>query len=956
MGNDTEVVGAEHLRQVLRMKCLLRRQVYLRTKLAKIENHAGSEKYVDGEPNPTENYVNHLVQCCKDQIEFCDWFFRCWRFLSTLFSKASGMPQAAGQSRLTIDHVVATFFETGKNIIMNFLSIDVESKALSKRRQPVTVAPLSARQSKRRRKMARGIDSLKNDPTRSIADQLLETIRNNSDAFLMSIADSMMKAICAFVIDPALTWKYNAERMLMHHEDVKMGKSVETTDSDSEESKDSVTNYVTLKEIQAAIETATNDLVLAQLETNPTKDLLQKKMEKIMRTEESARTLLSQVGNEDYGSSDGSDKVLTSLENIMSELEDSESPLRNVDPIGKLERPISRDTISDAIQWRDWLTKVWRATKIRERHAFIEDLGSSIEELPDLSNLSEVTESTQLVSQVADAKTKAEVMVDQAKIAASNGMALDDLWFSESSSGLRSIEGVEKAAALLTSNSCIVLNEEKLALRKDVLQWVQAAKEIMSNVDESGHNFEELEAIYQDLEGILKGRSKGRMKLLEGVYPNSKVEKEVERFAATDISAMDGSIVNDVSECYSKALNWKQRSESIISSLRLHGNPLAGKPTSSQKTPPMVDIKRIKDLLAEYKTLGVQLPHEFQVLEAVDKEAADWSNQLYAKLFQESIPLADCRSFLLEQRDLRPSGIIVDPARHLFDLMVENLTWHQRIQDSIKFAAAEVLEISKNNAIQADIDEKHTSLCIDRFYPLLVDGIEVIEAYAQATGLGDFASNLCDECEQILESFGLRRTSKAIQLEKLQPHPLGAQILSRVIGQSEQENEASPLFVMIWYSWHLFVCDFVSRSGTGRTVAESREHLGAPTLKDALELMTRQPKLPTTQNNSQAALLMRTKTIEIRQMEELIADAKGVQDGIRNLLSQSKELLKAGYQKADLVQQHLANLKEYLVSFRNQTKSNNGFSLDASLDRPLDDDVKTFSWFVSHFRELDIHQ
>mmetsp|Transcript_12615 Transcript_12615/g.30122 ORF Transcript_12615/g.30122 Transcript_12615/m.30122 type:complete len:2002 (-) Transcript_12615:73-6078(-) len=949
-GKQADVVGNEDLRRVLRMKCLLRRQVYLRTKLAKIENHAGSEKYVDGEPNPTETYVNHLVQCCKDQIEFCDWFCRCWDFLCTLFGTRSREAQAADQPRLTIDQVVATYFETGKNVIMNFLSIDVESK-VSKRRQPVAYAPQSARQSKRRRKMKGGSDFFEGGPTSSIADQLLQTITNNSEAFLMSIAEEMMRTICLFVIDKALTWKYNAERVLRldGSDEVKVLKSNEGDDSDSEESKDDVANYVTVEEIESLIESATEDHVLAQLDTNPMKDSLQKKMDKVMETEDIARRLLSQIGNEDGESSDSSDEVLINLQKIIEDMDKSESLLRNVDPIGKSDHPIPRDTIREAAQLRSWLIKVWHAGKVRERYAFIENLGDSIEELPDLSNLSEVTASTHLASQVEDAQKQAEAMVDQAKLAASKGVVVDELWVSSSSSDLRSIAGVEEVAASLASNSCIVLNEEKLALRKDLLLWVETANKTMSNVDENGHDFDQLQILNQDLQEILKGRSKGIGKLLEGVRPNTKVEKELERFGATDISEIGGPLVNEVSQCYSTALQWKQRSESIISTLRLHGNPLAGEAMASQKTPPMVDIKRIKDLSAEYKALGVQLPNEFHVLEAVDKEATEWSVRLYEKLTQESIPSAECLSLLLEQQDLRPSGMIVDPARHVIDLMVDSLTWYQRIQDSIKFAATEVSGLAKDNRPQSEIDQKHSSLCVESFYPLVVDGSEVLQLYAKNAGLGEFATNLPQQSEEILESFGLRRTSRAIQLEKLQAHPLGAAILSRMIRSTEQENGASPLFVLLWYSWHLFVSDLVSRSGTGRAVAESRQQLGAPPLKDALELIAKQPQIPSTQGPTSEAELIATKTVEISQMDQLISNAKGVQEGIRNLLSQSKELLKAGYQKADLVQRHLASLKEYLASFRNHSKSNTGFSLDPSLDRPLDEDVKTFSWFVRTF-------
>ena len=137
----------EELRNILHFRYLLKSQIYLRSKLAKIETIQGSAKFTDGERNPTESYVNHLAQCLKDLDYACDWFCRSWNLFVKLFGRQDDDDDTSGMVRqelLTIDQILLEYLDSGKSLIENCLSIDFENSNSSNRRPPTTLNPLSS--------------------------------------------------------------------------------------------------------------------------------------------------------------------------------------------------------------------------------------------------------------------------------------------------------------------------------------------------------------------------------------------------------------------------------------------------------------------------------------------------------------------------------------------------------------------------------------------------------------------------------------------------------------------------------------------------------------------------------------------------------------------------------------------------------------------------------------------
>eukprot|EP00980_Cylindrotheca_fusiformis_P009230 scaffold2012_cov193-Cylindrotheca_fusiformis.AAC.2 len=961
-----ETPSIEDLHQIQHLRYLLRRQVFLRSRLAKIENHAGSAKYIDGEPNPTETFVNHLVQCCRDLEQLCDWFCHCWELLSLFFREESDttLPQADSnpEVQLSVDHIVSSYYETGKTTITNSLAINLDS-TVSKRRNPQSPPPQKGRHSKRRRTNRSG--AFAEQAIRSsngAVEHLLEAIRDSRICpSILTMAGKMIRSLCQFVLDPCIDWKERVGQLLgdeelddtgihgIKHETE--GRNTQIGESDSGESCEEEAAFYSCEEIESALAALAESPVLRRLDWKVEKEALEKKLREILETETSALGLLSQITEENDSLTHGDDPILKNLESIAESVANPRSHLFNVNPIGKATSHLTREVLRDGLELRKWLVDAWHAEKERERLSFVEGLGKRLKELPDLSKVLKIVKNPKAKSTITRAKKKVESLVKRVLSIHNVDMMSIGVLPPTQDPTLVTIAGVDKALAKMKECPFILVPEEEMAIRRDVLQWGERALLLITLSNGTRMDFQQLETLVIDLQLILKGRSKTRMELLKNVHSNLILDREMERFGSNDVVAIHGSVVQTVSSLFSKASQWKLKAESIIDSLRMHGNPIAGESISTQKSPPMVDIKRISDLTLEYKSLNVNLDACIELLEAVERGAVKWSSGLYEAILKQKTTVDDCLPFLLRERDLRPSGIIIDPTRHVYDSLVDVLTWYQGVKDAIRDANHEINSLSDQNIAESTIHQKHSSMTDRCFYPLLAEGIELVESFARHIGM-TIASQLSNiqSFVRLLEEFGFRRSGKAVNLEKIQSHALGNSILTRLIGSGVDEEQGFPLFVMVWYGWHLHVAELIRRcEGTQKLVEGGKEIDGHPSLIEAKDLMALQPRLEALPDNSSSSrvLLISSKTQELAKLECLVSIAESAENEMCSLLSQSKDLLKAGIQQAEKVEQHLNNLKQSYGTLKTHAKSSGYLSLDASFEAPIDHDIKLFTWLVS---------
>ena len=230
--------------RILTLRYLLEAQVYLRSKLSKIESPDGEERYTDGVRNPTEPYVNHLVQCCKDLILSCDWYCKAWKLLQHYFGDNDVVlsPNEEEQvnykfNELTFEGLINEYLEFGKDTIINSTVVDVNScSSAGKRRQPISPSKSTGRRNKRR-KTGRN-STIHYDEDENTIDILSTASSLDSDIYSTELVDLFVKAIeqstnsCWYaiamgktyqaishlVVNPLVVWKGQAALILGNKE------------------------------------------------------------------------------------------------------------------------------------------------------------------------------------------------------------------------------------------------------------------------------------------------------------------------------------------------------------------------------------------------------------------------------------------------------------------------------------------------------------------------------------------------------------------------------------------------------------------------------------------------------------------------------------------------------------------------------------------------------------------
>jgi hypothetical protein len=964
---SVDIPTLNDLSKVRRLQYLLQAQILLRSRLATIVNHHGSTKEVGGEPNPTEAYVDHLVQCTKDLDQACGWYYRSWELHQSLFPDPNSVSQssAGDLSAITLEVLLKEYLDVGKSAVTACASIDTSPTA-SKRRQPVSV---TSRRTKRRRKnnMRFGnspesfLDKFDNKDFLSTecVDRFVQTLQANDGWWSLSLFGKMLQSLSHFIVDPVLAWSRRADILLGEKSDlVESAKQEDANRDEHNESdedgsddmlEDAKEQFFTYEDIEACTREAEQSAVLSWFNLSERQTNLKQKLADIDAFEARARELFSRIMEESGHSSKASDFTLRGLIAIDEDANSSNHALSNLDPLGKAPSPLTRGVLKDAVTFRTWLLDLMHAEAVRERLSFVNDLASRSSKLPASTDSSEW--SNKRAATIARIQDLSLLSDEHLSLLARCTSRIDD----RSSNGIISAECASSTLNDLKKLPVVTLVEEKIAVRIDVLAWNEKAKEVLSD-EATNVGYDILKVLNESLQLIVRGRSGTRAEIIKHLEPNTTIDTEVCSFASNDVSSISDSLSKRVTALHSKALKWKERADSIISCLRMHGNAAAGECISTQKLPGMVDIKRISDLIDEYDSLEVQIPGYTGILENVHRDASQWSEALSKTILEESHSSEENLSFLEKQRDERPRGIIMDPTRHVFDLLVDLLIWYRRVKEGLVKLASDAGPVMKEPSDEDDAVEKYAALLSRYVYPVLIEGADIVEVYNEETkSPGQFEANSM-RCVKIVESlYDLRKSARALTRERLESNVLGAAVLSRMVERDVDFAEGAPLFLLLWFAWHCSVCEFVSQctDTSDDEVGNVNRDFHKFSFADARKLKAQQPTLTNEnlENFKNVAphvnFILGTKTYDLRELDKIILEAEQIESDVRETLAAAKNLLRGSLEKADSVRAHLSKLKELLADVKARAMGQSGVSLNPSIEPQLDHHIKIFSWLVS---------
>jgi hypothetical protein len=454
--------------------------------------------------------------------------------------------------------------------------------------------------------------------------------------------------------------------------------------------------------------------------------------------------------------------------------------------------------------------------------------------------------------------------------------------------------------------------EEMIATRLDVLSWEADAKAVLAN---ERPPFPQLASVKRKADLILQGKSETRLQVISGTEANNAVDARIREFAGQEINVLCGTVHRRVEGLFSVASSWNDRAEAVIVTLRLYGNDAAGAPMASPRLPAMVDLKRVKDLVDEYPSVSVDFTDFFQILSRILSNCLEWASSFTATFGDSNLSFEEGLRHLRQSASQRPEGIIMNPTRGVVDSLEELLVWYTAAKNASSL-------------------EERVSM-----FDLLVDGIEVLEIFSiDRRADHQFTVSPAEALRLLAGKVANRGVGKVLSRAKLQSNPLSHEVLSRMVDEHRDAAEGYPLLSLLHMLWLLVVNDFTDRCLKGDGSERS--------LIIASNIMKKRP-LPSSGGDSQPPSFLADDSVhpEVQKLTEMIGKGELTETAARDVLADSKPLLRECLRKSNDVRPHLLRLKSQQAEFKGRN-CGSGLTLDKSLEQQLDCDVKLFNWLV----------
>lgn len=933
----------EHSQLLLLVKCI-ESQIFLRSQLIKIEY--AEKAQINGIPSPTEPYLDHLVQLLNDLLLCCQWYYHCWKLHAQTIVPASPAVRLMDREKM-VDHM-----EQGKKCILLLLQMDTSVNASRRKRQnrsakKVINPPIP--QSRRAKRKSKGKvvselwledhesttgdlhwnDAIDEEDwllSSNLVQRVVESLTRRDERWFTKCLATMFQSLLQHILSPIAKWEKHANFYLGLASHLEITNSDDECnvdplddddddDPDQENSDDSSNidetnekekcrqNFFSHCEIQALVHEAENNCVLKTLPLHETVERLRQKIETILQFENRAWNVINQifidVNNSDYIH----DHVLIGLRQLQEELSNPDSPLKNVEPVGSsLTRKILRHATID----REWFLDLMYAESARERVALIEDLESRMLKLPSCPSKNLSTQFQTIIPRVQSLSQKCH---------AYNGLSLvKSLEDRIAGSDPMNEEFVQNQLDQLQLLPMLPEAQEMLAVRLDVLRWGKKASSVFGSPDVP--LFTVIRDLYVQLDAIVQGKSPCRLTLVECLKPNGRVDGMIREFARKDIEVLYDAISSKIRSLYFRSSSWKQRAASIMNTLRAFGHCKAGDLLKCPRPPAMIEVKRIGDLLNEYSSLEVDLSKTFDVLNAIYLDAIHWSESVPIALSIPNKPFKAVLEELTIFASSRPVGIIIEPTRQIVEAMRELLQWHCDLQECFR----------------------KLPLDMDVVMPLLIQGIEILRLFVENQENGLEVAIPQDAATFLVERCGAKKTLKSISLEKLRASHLASTLIYTMTTEERDCQESYPLFNLLRTFWKLQVQDFLRRSRSSSTPLVDR------TLILGKEILR---SIPTLKDSGQSDVASSISLLEKALLIDLTRRGDEVEESARNVISESKVILREFKFHLDRVGTHHIHIKEILSEFRSRSIECTGLVLSETMEQQLEHEQKLFSWLVS---------
>ena len=946
--------------RIREMILLIRQQIYLRSWLTCSDHEDihgrshSSSLYPDDDQPPSDVYISFLVDNLQSAARCCSWFYRCYVLLFRILNSQGDK----GNPRLTKTTIFKLFAEDGREVLSELLSLDCTVTALKRKRKGTSSSsttntgvsvstPLKSRRTKRKRTRNGTFEFFTVDETTgekcmtaelddfqsiSFVKQMVERLADVDQRWFSLSIGRMLRAISIHVILPIINWEQRSQFYLGETDALRIqdmdGNHVSDTSLDDVEDDDSFDpeNYqpsVRFGDIEALLERSRTDHVLSSCDFSSVATALRKKLEGIAAFEKSCWYNIERIPSEE-GSHEcpDNDEVLCAIHQLIETAARKDSSVCNVDPLGENDSSLNLSMLEDAAEYRRYLLDLKHAETVRERTLFIEGLLSQRSSLPCLP-----TRDTPETLKVED-KEKFMYSVDQRIQALGTLLSKNATLFEQHKDTLEKMEGngqsmrpsLDSMLAELQKIPIISIVEEMILTRLDIGTWFEQADRVLG---QTLPKFNDVSEIKVGLDQLLSAQSPRRRQLVSSLRSCVEADTELQKFAERDLTSFCETLVNKTTHLYTKSSAWKERCDSIFTTLRYHDNPAAWSADADGpvKNTGMVDLKRIEDLLQEYPKLEICVETDFKSLSVAYDECEQWSESITDLLFREDTTFAEILVSVeaANQPEGRPKGIIVQPTRQVLDTVVDFLRWHGSVKELVQ---------TKFRDMSAA-------------YNVLLEGLEIVELYGESRTSADVQYKVKrEELRELLrEKLDSRKAVRSFQRIKLQSHHITENVLDEMIKETRDRREGLPLFSLLLLSWRVEAEKFADETMRGEDPKSDCSFESASALKGAM------PTDEATPSHSQDVFSIQSTGMS--EFNSLLEEADKTTRTITEAIAASKAVLRDCLRDFDAVRSHFASLKDFSLLIRRDSMPRKLLSLSRSIEGKLDKEMKLFGWLVS---------
>ncbi len=472
------------------------------------------------------------------------------------------------------------------------------------------------------------------------------------------------------------------------------------------------------------------------------------------------------------------------------------------------------------------------------------------------------------------------------------------------------------ALSELTRLPVFSIVEEKLHLREELIDWDAEAQQMIAMSTESKLSFGQVDALNQKLSLILTLKSDRRAKVCQHLKQDGMVEEEIKAFAVVDekvVCSVTGAWVRDQ---YTRASEWKSKYCSMITILKRHDN--------SQGESVAVD--RITALLAEHDNLAVSFSEEYGQLERVRQNVNEWANTIRQIVLCDSLNLEERCQQLSNLSNLRPKGVLVDPAGDLIDLWIWVFTWRLRLQSGVRTMLDQFDNLPQSQMKRPDYEA--LKMLVRTIAPLMIEDFIFPDEFAKQN---PFLTQLRCDTFRSIQGNGVRSTSTI--RKDIASGIYGKHVLDLILDTEADKVLGSCLSVTRRIFWMMILqCFFVG--------LESDDFVGS--LSDAKMLLSLSHQFIHTSCSS-----ICTKAEENRLIL-LIDNAENLESKSSRILEQCTALLQMNcYMHKEELRLILLDLSDVLSSLNNpQTAPAVKLLQDKSLKERVTWKIKGLTWLL----------